>query len=255
MIADDLRTRIAAGEPAAGELLESESELCRSTGASRVTVRRALESLRAEGLVDARQGFGWFVATPPVRQHLAELGTIEAQLADAGAEVGRRVLDFAFVDADAHVARVLGTAQVLEVRRLNTADGSPFARVTVWCPAELATELSRADVERRPFVELLDVTLAGATQTIAAAAVTPADAALLGVPAGSPVLRVERVTADDRGKPVLVAEHVFPAHRTEFVVELTRPVDRADGEAAPGLRLRAEPLRAGQHGQGEPRPA
>ncbi len=49
----------------------------------------------------------------------------------------RRVLDFAFVAAEPRVRRVLGTEQVLRVRRLNLADGEPFARVTVWCPATL----------------------------------------------------------------------------------------------------------------------
>ena len=40
-----------------------------------------------------------------------------------------------------------GDDEVLRVRRLNLADGSPFAVVTVWCPAELAAGLSRADVD------------------------------------------------------------------------------------------------------------
>ncbi len=65
---------------------------------------------------------------------------------------------------------MLGTDQVLRVRRLNLADGAPFALVTVWCPASLGDRLSRADVERSPFYELLPVPLGGATQTIAAGA-------------------------------------------------------------------------------------
>ncbi len=80
--------------------------------------------------------------------------------------------------------------------------------------------LSRRDVERRPFYELLDIDLRGATQTIGADLIEAADAALLGVPVGSPVLRCQRVTTDRNGDPVLVSEHVFPAHRTEFVVDL-----------------------------------
>ena len=46
-------------------------------------VRKALELLRAEGLVDSRQGFGWFVAGSPVRQTLAHLGTIEGPIIGA----------------------------------------------------------------------------------------------------------------------------------------------------------------------------
>ena len=43
---------------------------------------RTMLALREEGLVGARQGFGWFVAGAPVRQELDRLGTIEAQLED-----------------------------------------------------------------------------------------------------------------------------------------------------------------------------
>lgn len=233
-IADDLRQQVSTGVFAAGRLLPSEAELSRSYEASRVTVRKALEVLRDEGLVDARQGFGWFVAVDPLRQSLGRLGTIEAQLAASGVRSERRILDFGFVAAPPRVRAVLGCDTVLEVRRLNLADGAPFARVTVWCPDDLGSSLSRADVERAPFYELLDAPLGGAVQTIGAASAGADDAALLEIPVGSPVLRCERTTADPAGRPVLLSEHVFPAHRTEFVVDL--PV--AEPSIAPsGLRL------------------
>ena len=233
-IADGLRQRVESGEFPSGRLLPSESELSGRYDASRVTVRRALEVLRDEGLLDARQGVGWFVASDPLRQSLGRLSTIEAQMAASGVHAGRRVLEFAFVPAEARVRTVLGCDQVLRVRRLNLADGEPFARVTVWCPAALAEHISRADVERSPFYELLSVPLARATQTIGAAAASGSDAKLLGVPEGSPVLRCERVTFASDGTPTLMSVHIFPGHRTEFVV------DRAEAErsiAPTGLRL------------------
>jgi GntR family transcriptional regulator len=233
-IAADLRDRIAAGEFAAGRHLPSEAELGGAYAASRMTVRKALETLRDEGLVGSRQGFGWFVAAPPLRQSLARLGTIEAQLASSGRRSERRVLDFSFVAPPARAAAVLGEGRVLEVRRVNVVDGVAWARVTVWCPERLGAHLSLADVERATFHELLAVELAGATQTISADAVGAADAEVLGVPVGSPALRCERVTRSVDGDAVLVAEHVFPGHLTEFVVELTS----VDASVAPsGLRL------------------
>jgi GntR family transcriptional regulator len=233
-IADDLRRRVTAGEFAAGRLLPSEAELCASYEASRITVRKALDLLRDEGLVDARQGFGWFAAVDPLRQSLGRLATIEGQLAASGVRSRRRILDFGFVAAPLRARQVLGASTVLEVRRLNLADDEPFARVTVWCPEDLGAQLSRADVERSPFYELLDEPLGGAVQTIGAAVAGSADAELLEIPEGSPVLRCERVTSTAAGRPVLLSEHVFPGHRTEFVVDL--PV--AEPSIAPsGLRL------------------
>ena len=233
-IADDLRARLESGDLGASRLLPSEAELSEEYAASRVTVRRALEGLREEGLVDSRQGFGWFVATDPLRQSLGRLGTIERQLADEGVVSTRRVLDFRFVAAPPRARQVLGCDSVLRVRRLNLADGEPFALVTVWCPEEYGAELSRADVERSPFYELLAVPLGGATQTIGAVVASPSEAELLQVKPGSPLLRCERVTRSLDGEPVLLSEHLFPAHLTVFEVDLPH----VEASIAPtGLRL------------------
>ncbi len=191
-------------------MLPSEAELSAEFDASRVTIRRALELVRDEGLIDARQGFGWFVSSEPVRQHLETLGTIEAQLEDSGRHAERRVEEFAFASAPERVAAVLGVTDVLRVKRVNLADGEPFAVVTVWCPADLGRSLSLADVAERPFYELLGVELRGA------------------------LLRCERVTTDARGNRVLMSEHRFPAHLTEFVVDLPQA---APSLTPSGLRL------------------
>ena len=231
-IADELRER--AQTLPAGSLLPSEAEMSAEFAASRVTVRRALELVRDDGLIAARQGFGWFVATEPVRQRLESLGTIESQVEGVGKVSERKVSEFAFEQAPARVRKLLGTDQVLRVKRVNFADGEPFAVVTVWCPADLGANLSRRDVEQRPFYELLDIELRGATQTIGADSAEPADATLLGIHVGSPILRCQRVTTDRRGEAVVVSEHLFPAHRTEFVVDLPQ----AEPSMTPsGLRL------------------
>lgn len=206
-IAADLRHQITEGDLVAGSVLPSEADLAGSYGVSRVTVRKALEVLRSEGLIDARQGFGWFVPADRVRQTLGTLSTIEADLAAQGREPVRKVLSFTITD------------DVLEVVRVNLADGQPFALVTVWCPADLGSSLSRDDVESATFYDLLPVDFASVDQTIRAAAADERDAEVLDVPLGSPLLVAERVSRDADGKAVLRSEHRFPAHLTEFVFD------------------------------------
>ena len=197
-------------------------------------MRRALEVLRDEGLVSAKQGFGWFVAADPVTQTLGRLGTIEEQMVASGLQPARKIIDFAFEKASRKVAKLLGCEQVLRVKRVNMADDHPFAVVTVWCPFDLGKHLSRHDVEHSSFYNLLKINLGGATQTIGADAATTTEAQLLEIPIGSPVLSCDRVTQDVSGKAVLVSHHVFPAHRTNFVVDL--PAVTAS-IAPTGLRL------------------
>ena len=143
-IADELRAR--ARTAPAGSLLPSEAELSEEFGASRVTVRRALELVREDGLIAARQGFGWFVATEPVR------AAARRPRHDRGPARRRRPGQ----RAPGHRVRLRGAAgqggarcsastQVLRVKRVNLADGEPFAVVTVWCPAALG----RRPVTRR----------------------------------------------------------------------------------------------------------
>lgn len=230
-IAAALRAAVADGSLAAGSLLPSEAALSQTHGASRVTIRKALEELRREGLVDSRQGFGWFVGSDPLRQSLERVETIEDQLAAAGRSSERRVLRFGFVGAPPEIAELIGS-DVLEVVRLNLADGVPFAHVTVWCSADLGGELSRSDVEESTFVELLHDRLGPATQVISAIAASVEHGEWLGVDVGSPLLRVRRLTTDRSGGNALVSEHLYPADRTEFSVTLSSPA----GEP-PGLRL------------------
>ena len=219
-IAEALRERLVGGEFAAGQIMPSESQMVDIYEASRVTIRKALEVLRSEGLVESRQGFGWMAASTPVSQPLSGLTTIEAQVEASGRTTERRILGFSFVETvNAPAAAKLGD-RVLEVRRLNLADGQPFARVTVWCREDLGADLSKSQVAGSSFYHLLPVDVGGANQTIGADIVSDADAQLLDVPTGSAVLTVERTTFDTDGSAVLVAEHVFPAHLTRFEVEL-----------------------------------
>jgi DNA-binding GntR family transcriptional regulator len=175
--------------------------------------------------VTSRQGAGWFVAFDPVRQPLGRITTIEAALEAAGAVARRDIVEFRFEAAPAGVANSLSVppgAEVLRVKRVVRADGAPFAVVTVWVPGDLGADLSRADVERSPFYDLLPlrgVELGRATQTIDAGALDAPDARLLDVETGTPVLVCHRVTYAADGRAVLASEHLYPSGRTHLEIE------------------------------------
>jgi GntR family transcriptional regulator len=230
-----LRELLSSNEYSTGALLPSESDLAFRYGTSRVTLRKALAKLKDEGLIDSRQGFGWFAVTVPLRQSLDALRTIETEITAGGRRARRQLLAFSLRAAPPRVAEILAVDQVLEIVRLNLADEEPLGRNSAWVPAALAADISLADIEKHSLHDLLPVHLARATQVITAVAATAEDASLLNVPTNSPLLRSERTTYDAGGTAVLVSEAVYNPLRTEFMVELP--------EASPettGLRLVSE---------------
>ncbi len=224
----------------AGDVIASEAQYVAQFGVSRITVRRALEVLRDEGLIAPRQGFGWVIVKPSVRQTLGSLTTIEAQMHKAGVEVRRHIVSVATVTPKGRVREVLGSDEVREVKRVNLADGVPFGVVTVWLAEKVADDLTTEVLESSSFYEVLNgvgsvrAPLVRAVQTIAAVAIDPNDAGLLSVAPGSPGLSCERVTYDATDCAILISHFVFPGARTVFEVELNAPHSEGGAE---GVKL------------------
>ena len=238
-VADEIRRRIGAGEYPEGAL-ETEAELGALHGVSRITVRRALELLRDEGVVSSRRGSGWRVSVDPLRQVLGSFPTVEAALRDDGHEFRRQILLFAYRSAPADVARRLrlrSEAEVLQVRRLNYADEHVFDLVTTWVPAEVAAPLSRAEVEAHGVfgsLRLHGVAMGQVLQSVTASLATSEEAELLGVHPDSAVLVVEQMTYDPENRPIKWSQHRYPAHRIHLEVRMAAGAVTAE---PPGLRL------------------
>ena len=115
-----------------------------------------LELVRDDGLISAaRQGFGWFVATEPVRQRLDVAR--HDRVAGRGRGQDRASARSASLHSSNRRREFVSSSRPIrycESSASHLADGEPFAVVTVWCPADLGASLSRTDVEQRPFYEL-----------------------------------------------------------------------------------------------------
>ena len=242
-LAAELRERIALGDVGAEGALESEAVLGRRYQVSRVTVRRALEELRAQGLVESRRGAGWFVSGAAFHQTLA-LGTFRhaaSAVTEAGREVVRRVVDFGFAPAPSSIVASLGlgpAAEALHSRSVRTVDGVPLDLVQEWVPAQLAGHISRADAETTGIWASLQQQghkVDAVRQTITAAVTGAADSGLLDVAPGTPVLLVRRLAHDAGGSPLALSDHRYLAHRFSLEVEF-RGWPTTSSAESPGLR-------------------
>lgn len=243
-LAAQLRERIALGEFAGTGALESEATLGSRYAVSRVTVRRALELLRDQALVEPRKGAGWFVTGAAFHQTLA-LGSFRhatSAVAEAGKQVERSVVDFGFRLAPAHLLDgVLGLAdgdEVLYSRSVRSVDGEPLDLVHEWVPAATAVAVSRRDAQGAGIWQTLHRQgheIQAVRQTITAGLATESDSMLLGVPVGAPLLLVRRLACAASGVPIALSDHRYLAHRFALEVEFRGGPVAATPEP-PGLR-------------------
>ena len=125
----DILLDLIEGELAPDQAIASERELSERYGVARMTARRAIETLVAEGRLFTVPGRGTFVAPPKFDLQL-RLTSYHEEMERRGMVPASKVLAFDREQASAHVARELGigaSQPVVHYRRLRFADGVPMA--------------------------------------------------------------------------------------------------------------------------------
>jgi GntR family transcriptional regulator len=202
-ILTDLERRIRDGDIV--DRFPTDKELVEHYGASRHTVREAVQRLRARGLVERHRGRGSFVRPDQVRQPVGTLYSLFRAVEELGLEQRSEVLELGErVDAEAAARLALpADTPLLHLQRLRYAGEEPLAVDAVWLPAHLTRPLLDVDWSRTALYDELEARC-GLRLTAAEEIIEPAipddDArALLGVDADEALFRVlRRGWVDDR---------------------------------------------------------
>jgi GntR family transcriptional regulator len=207
-IATDLRDQIASGALAPGGALASEADLQAQFGVSRGTVRQALATLRAEGLISGTRGRRAVVARPALSQSFDQMVSFSAWARRSGRLPSARTLELSRRPCPPELAPLLNLdagAPVFQYTRLRLLDGEP-AMVEHGTFVEIVGRLLLDfDLDTGSVYEQLSargVALAEADQQISAVGASAELAQLLAIPRRSPVLSVRRRVFDAAGVPV-----------------------------------------------------
>lgn len=203
------------------DMVPSERELSTTYGLSRMTVRQTIDLLVAEGRLYRVPGKGTFVARPKIEMSLV-LASFSEDMRARGFEPGARELIRQVIPASGHTARMLDIAPgtlVHHIERMRTADDEPMAVERSNIPAAMVPGLEDHDLAERSLYEVLenefDILLDSGEQTIEAGICDSADSRLLGLPAGSPVLVMQR-RSFAKGQCVELALSTYRADRYQL---------------------------------------
>jgi GntR family transcriptional regulator len=230
-----LKERIRSGALPPGERLPSEPSLAREHGMSRVTIRRALDGLAREGLIDRQPGTGTFVrGAPPAPALTGDFSNMLRSLVAMGKATQVRLLSFSYGRPPRSVAEALGLGPEEETQhsiRVRSMDGAPFSYLSTHVPARIGVRFTEQDLASTPLLTLLErsgVVAASADQTVSATLAGPETAAALDVEIGSPLLFMTRVVRDPAGEGVEHLSALYRPDRHRFHMALTREGEGAD---------------------------
>jgi DNA-binding GntR family transcriptional regulator len=217
-----------------GDRLPSERSLCEQLGVSRATVRRAVEELTADGLVEAR-GRGSFVRDNAVMEPPNTLMGLNEVARSRGLDptslVLRAEVRAATID-EADAFAIAPGADLFELERLRMLDGLP-----------ISVDINRVPLRILPGAPDIDWTTASLYDALETAGHPPAradyelearpagarQAELLGLAPDTPVLSATTVAIGDDGRVVDLGRTVYRADRYRFQATLMRRPQRHGG--------------------------
>jgi GntR family transcriptional regulator len=221
-----IRAAIRSGALKPLDALPGERDMADAFGVSRVTVRKALGGLVEAGLLRQRQGSGTFVAAPPqrVEQALSRLTSFSEDMRLRGLEPAVEWLAREVSLPSPQEAMRLSlspTERVSRLRRLRLAGGVPMAIEWATLPVRYLPDPDEVNDSLYATLAAHGVRPVRALQRLRAASLGAADASLLGVATGAPVLAIERVAFLASGEPIEFTQSWYRGDAYDFVAELT----------------------------------
>lgn len=241
-----LRHRIADGFYDATGGLPGEQTLAAEFDVSRVTLRRALAALEADGLIARRHGAGTFLTqngkTQPV---VSDLSNLMAHLGAMGQATRVQLLECAVLKPPPQVREMLQLTDGEKVQksvRVRFMGDLAFSYLVAFVPDRISRRFRARDLRETPLLTLIERAggqVVRAAQEISAVAAPPDIALHLGVEPGAPLLALTRIAFDANGHGLEYLRALYHPDRYSFRMDLrpetpAQTMMRKSGMAKPG---------------------
>jgi GntR family transcriptional regulator len=210
-VASVMRHRIESGHWAQGAKISTLEALEQEFAVARVTIRQAIELLRKEGLLDAQQGRGTFVSGKPKHNRWLNLANdFDSMVASVRNNVLRKIE----IREDAGAPLLVpGEGKPADsyvfLRSVQYNDGRPFSVVNVHLAKHLFDknrELFTHAAALAKIVEMKDVVITHAHQTLTIGVASPETSELLMIALGEPTADCRLVLEDDAGVAIYIGD-------------------------------------------------
>jgi GntR family transcriptional regulator len=229
-IKENLRETIESEALNPEDPLPSERELGRIYGVNPATVRRAINSLIQEGVLQRMEGIGVLVARPKVVQVFPTVVGFSERMRSGGHVTRNRVLSHSAEVARPSVARRLHIpegARVMRLARLRIVDNEPLMIETSFVPLERFPDLLGDDFGVRSLYDVLStrygIHILEIDQTLEPVLLTDYEAELLESTPGSPAMLMEVIALAAEDDPFEFSKAIVRGDKCQYYFRMRSP--------------------------------
>ncbi|HET7657334.1 MAG TPA: GntR family transcriptional regulator [Bacillales bacterium] len=222
-----LKEKIESGNWSSGDKIASEHELMKQYKVSRNTVKKALDDLVREGLLERIQGKGTFVSKPKIEQSLTGFYSFSKVLKEKGMNPEDIIISIKEVEAKSSIARQLDIREgefVHELKRLRCANGEPIIFETSYIPKSFVPDLHPEQLDQVSLYDFMEeeygIIVSKAKEIFEPVLLRDYESHYLKVEDGLPALLLDRVAYNVEGKPVEFCRSIVRGDRCRFYTEL-----------------------------------
>lgn len=213
-----LRHRINSGDLKSGDKLPSLAELAGVFGVTSLTVRQAMNTLHAEGLIERSSGRGTFVKNVDIKPR--RVFSVKSDISQlSGGDMPLEVV--LSTDTAFEAETVVDGIAFKRLKRRHELGGKPFCMLDVQLRKDIYDSApGKFDKELIvPALKDLGITLGSATQTVALSAADLEIAEGLQVDVNSPVFKVVRTVKDDQDQLIYFGDLIYAGDALEFRID------------------------------------
>jgi GntR family transcriptional regulator len=225
-IAEGLVAQIEAGELGLGDRLPPERDLSEQLGVNRMTLRRALRVLEAQGLIERRHGVGTYITAPKIDRQMDIVFRFTHGMQTRGYTPGTRLISIEQVNLDAAAARQLAVppaSPAYRIRRLRTINQDPVLLEDYTIPLARFPGLERFDLQQRSIYEVMESEygslIVRARQSFEPVVASQFEASLLQVRPGAPLMLEKRLSYNQDNQPVEYGQDRYRGDRFRFITD------------------------------------
>ncbi|MDL2295429.1 GntR family transcriptional regulator [Lachnospiraceae bacterium OttesenSCG-928-E19] len=218
-----IKEQIQNGQYKAGEQIPTEIQLLELYPVSRITIRRTIDELCAQGVLVKRQGKGTFVEAPKIYRKIENDNNMSFSIACQinGKKPSSHIISCNVVEAQNWQAEFLnlsGDLRLYDIERVLLADDLPIIYEHIYIPMVSVPDLQVQKLENGSFVRLLKeeynlIASAKGRSTVEARLVPQGVASHLRMNTGEPVMILTSFMNDEKEQPLYISYEIIAGGR------------------------------------------